>query len=117
VAGRVAALATGLPVLSAALLVVLGGLVAVDRRLPLALVAGVALVSGLLNGSFNGAALAGAGWSALAAAGIVCAVFVVVALVAGQVTTLRAAWTRVAVRVAGSWVAAIGLLMFGWAMR
>jgi hypothetical protein len=24
-------------------------------------------------------------------------------------------WARIAVRVAGSWIAAIGLLMFGWA--
>jgi hypothetical protein len=30
---------------------------------------------------------------------------------------LRAPWTRIAVRVAGSWIAAIGLLLAGWALR
>jgi len=33
------------------------------------------------------------------------------------VTTLRAGWTRIAVRVAGSWIAAAGLLMIGWLAR
>ena len=62
---------------------------AADRRLPLAFVAGAALTCGLLNGFFNGATLAGAGSSGLAAAGIGCGVFVIVALVAGQVAALR----------------------------
>ena len=39
------------------------------------------------------------------------------ALVSALVSVLRAAWLRIAVRVAGSWVAAIGLLMIGWAVR
>jgi hypothetical protein len=30
---------------------------------------------------------------------------------------VRAAWARVAVRVAGSWIAAAGLFMLGWAVR
>jgi urease accessory protein len=116
-AGRAIALSTGIPALSAMILIALGALVAADRRLPLALIAGAAMVCGLLHGCFNGTALGEAGLTALAAVGISCAVFVVVAIVAGQVTTLRAAWARIAVRVAGSWIAAIGLLMFGWAMR
>jgi hypothetical protein len=91
--------------------------VAADRRLPLALVAGAALTCGLLKGCFNGAALAGAGSSGLVAAGIGCAVFVIVALVAGQVAALEKEWPRIMVRVAGSWVGAIGLLMLGWAVR
>jgi urease accessory protein len=49
--------------------------------------------------------------------GIAAAVFVVVALVAAFVCRLRAPWTRIAVRVAGSWIAAIGLLLAGWALR
>jgi hypothetical protein len=31
--------------------------------------------------------------------------------------SLRAAWARIAVRVIGSWISAIGLLMPGWAYR
>lgn len=103
--------------LSAALLIALGALVAADRRLPLAFVAVAALTCGLLNGCFNGAALAGVGSNALAAAGIGCAVFVVVALVAGHVAALEKEWARIVVRMAGSWVGAIGLLMLGCAVR
>jgi urease accessory protein len=116
-AGRVTAASAGVPLLSAALLTALGALVAVGRRLPLALVAGAALTCGLLKGCFNGAALAGAGSGGLAAAGIACAVFVMVALVAGQVAALERDWARIMVRVAGSWIGAIGLLMLGWAVR
>jgi urease accessory protein len=36
--------------------------------------------------------------------------------VAGFVVSLRAPWTRIAVRVAGSWVAATGLLLLGWTL-
>jgi urease accessory protein len=117
VAGRMTGLFVGAPVLNAAMLFALGALVAADRRVPLALVAGLALMCGLVHGRFNGVELVGAGSSGLAIVGIVCAVFVVVALVAGQVVALRADWARVTVRVAGSWTAAIGLLMLGWAAR
>jgi len=43
--------------------------------------------------------------------------FVLVTLASALVVSLRKSWARIAVRVAGSWIAAIGLLMFGWAMR
>lgn len=116
-AGRMTTLSGGVPVVSAALLIALGALVAADRRLPQALVAGAALTCGLLNGCFYGAALAGTWSSGLAAAGSGCAVFVIVALVAGQVAALEKEWARIVVRVAGSWIGAVGLLMFGWAVR
>jgi urease accessory protein len=116
-AGRMNILPPGVLVVNAALLIALGILVAVDRRLSLALVAGAALTCGLVNGCFNGAELAGAGSSGMAAAGIVFGVFVIVALVAGQVATLEKEWARIMVRVAGSWIGAIGLLMLGWAAR
>jgi hydrogenase/urease accessory protein HupE len=116
-AGWLTELSTGLPVLSAVLLIVLGALVAADGRLPLAFLAGFALTCGLTQGCFNGAALAGVSSGSLAVVGIVCAVFVVVALVAGQVASLRVNGARIAVRVLGSWIGAIGLLMLGWAAR
>jgi hydrogenase/urease accessory protein HupE len=116
-AGRMTPPSAGVPVVSAALLIALGVLVAADRRLPLALVAGAALTCGLLKGCFNGAALAQAGSSGLVATGIGCAVFVIVALVAGQVAALDKEWPRIVVRVAGSWIGAIGLLMLGWTVR
>lgn len=116
-ASRMTTLSGGIPVVSAALLIALGALVALDRKLPLAIVGGATLTCGLLNGCFNGAALAGAGSSALVAVGIGCAVFVIVAIVAGQVSALEKEWARIVVRVAGSWVGAIGIFMLGWALR
>jgi urease accessory protein len=61
--------------------------------------------------------LAKAQSSGLVAAGIACAIFVVVSIFAGQVTSVRALWARIAVRVAGSWIAASGLFMLGWVVR
>jgi len=31
--------------------------------------------------------------------------------------SLRSGWQRIVIRVAGSWVAAIGLLLLGWSLR
>ncbi|MEK6197514.1 MAG: hypothetical protein N2B58_05005 [Desulfobacterales bacterium] len=39
------------------------------------------------------------------------------AIVSAFVVSLKLPWTRIAVRVAGSWVAAMGLLMIGWFFR
>jgi len=43
--------------------------------------------------------------------------FVIVALLAALVASLRVDVARIAVRVAGSWIAAIGLLLIGWQLR
>jgi hydrogenase/urease accessory protein HupE len=116
-AGQLTTLPAGVAAVSAGLLVGLGGLVAAGRRLPRALMIAAALTCGLILGSFNGAALAGSGSGSLAIVGIGCAVFVIVALVAGQAAALEKDWARIVVRVAGSWISAIGLLMLGWAAR
>lgn len=97
--------------------VLLGGLVAADARLPLAATTALAAVLGLTHGYLNGSALAQPGLGAVALLGIGAAVFTLVALAASFVVPLRAAWARVAVRVAGSWIAAIGLLLIGWGVR
>jgi urease accessory protein len=117
VAGLVVDLPLTLPAATAAAAIVLGALVAADLPLPLELVVALAIVLGLLNGGLNGSELEGARSSGLNMLGVACALFVVVALLAGQVASLRSAWARVVVRVAGSWVAAIGLFMLGWALR
>ena len=46
--------------------------------------------------------------------GISSMLFVLAAIAAALVISLSAAWTRVVVRVAGSWIVAVGLLMLGW---
>jgi urease accessory protein len=95
----------------------LGGLVAADARLRPGWVLGIALVLGALHGYLNGSAMAEAKLGILGLAGIVATLFVVVALAAALVVALRAPWTRIAVRVAGSWIAAAGLLLLGWSLR
>ncbi len=97
--------------------VLLGGLVASDARLPLGATTLLAALLGLGHGYLNGSALAQPGLGAVGLLGIAAAVFTLVALAASFVVTLRAVWARVVVRVAGSWIAAIGLLLIGWAMR
>lgn len=96
---------------------VLGVLVAADLRLSARVVTALALALGALHGGLNGAALAADGREASGLLGIAAALFVLSALVAAAVVALRAPWARIAVRVAGSWIAAIGLLLAGWALR
>ncbi len=96
---------------------VFGLLVALDARLPSLLVAALAAAAGLLHGFVNGSTLAPGGADALGLAGVVGTVFVIVALVSARVVSLRAAWSRIVVRVAGSWIAAAGMLMLGWLFR
>jgi urease accessory protein len=104
-------------VVTTASFLLLGGLVAADARLRLAWVGAIAIVLGLVHGYFNGSAMAAAKLGALGLVGIVSTVFVFVALAAALVVALRAPWTRIAVRVAGSWIAAAGLLLLGWSLR
>ena len=95
----------------------LGVLVAINKPLPMPLVVGLAALLGLLHGSLNGTELSSQHSIGLVTAGVATALFVLVALLAAQVTVIRATWMRVAVQVGGSWIAAAGLLMLGWAVR
>jgi hypothetical protein len=49
--------------------------------------------------------------------GMTIELFVLVTLLAAWVMSFRQPWTRVAARVAGSWIAAAGLLLLGWSLR
>ncbi len=97
--------------------ILLGLLVAADLRIADGAVAALAAALGLVHGFWNGPALAGGGPGALGLLGISAVAFVLVALASALVVSLKAPWTRIAVRVAGSWIAAIGLLLLGWAFR
>ncbi len=99
------------------LTILLGVLVAVDRAWSPGVVVVLASATGSSRGYGNGHELSTVPGGAVAMAGILCATFVVFSLLAGHVATVRAPWARIAVRVAGSWIAAIGLLMLGWAVR
>lgn len=95
----------------------LGGLVAAEARLRPSWVGGLAIVVGVLHGHLNGASMSQAKLGALGLVGIVATLFVLVALAAAAVVAIRVPWGRIAVRVAGSWIVAIGLLLLGWSLR
>jgi hydrogenase/urease accessory protein HupE len=91
----------------------LGALIAADLRMPAPIFTLLAMAVGAMHGFFNGIAMnGGPGVSGLL--GIAATLFVLVAIGSAVVVSLRTTWTRVAVRVAGSWIAAVGLLMLGW---
>ena len=97
-------------------LLVLGVLTAVDRKIaPLGIVA-LSLVLGLIHGWRNGAAIVDAEVSAVGLVGITAAVFVVATLVSALAAAANLTWSRVVMRVVGSWIGATGLLMAGWAL-
>ena len=104
----------GLPLLVVVSLVVPGVMVAFDLKLPAVLVAGLAGSYGALHGLLNGYALAETGAGVTALLGIVLTVFLTSLLIAAAIVPLQGIWSRIVVRVAGSWVAAVGILMFGW---
>jgi hydrogenase/urease accessory protein HupE len=81
------------------------------------MVAGLAIAAGGLHGYLNGSLAAVGGLRLSGVVGITAAVFVVAALAAALVVSLRREWTRIVIRVAGSWIAAIGLLLLGWSLR
>ena len=120
VAGRRSALSAKVSLpdsLSWVPLLVLGGLVAADVRLPAAATTALAAALGLFLGLANGYAMAQAGPGVRGVVGIVGAVFVVTTLGAACAVAWQSGWLRIAWRVAGSWIAASGLLLAGWTLR
>ena len=116
-AGLAASASNGSAIMSAVWLLVMGGLLALDAKLSLRLTTALAALIGLYHGFLNGAGLGLSFASAAALLGLIFAVFVLIALAAAFVVQLQAAWTRIAVRVAGSWIFASGLLLLGWSVR
>jgi urease accessory protein len=96
---------------------VFGGLVAANVELSVRSTSLLAALLGLLHGYLNGAGMRFTSSVVVAYLGLVTAIFVLVALVSAFVIRLRPAWAHIAVRVAGSWIVASGLLLLGWAAR
>jgi hypothetical protein len=90
-----------------------GLLVASDISLPVPAVGGLAAGLGAGLGALYGMASGGVSGTLAAAA----CVFVLMALMASVSLPLRRIQAVIAVRVAGSWTAALGLLMAGWFMH
>jgi hydrogenase/urease accessory protein HupE len=103
-----------LPWLTMLAFAVFGLLVAIDVRLPPATVAILAALYGLLQGLQNGSALASIGADLTALFGIVMTSLVLALLIAAAVVVLHAPWARILIRVAGSWLVAVGVMMLAF---
>jgi urease accessory protein len=115
--GLTAAATTGNAVLSSLWFLLLGGLVIADAKLPLSAMTALAALLGLVHGYLNGTGMGQSGFAVVTLFGLTSGVFVLIVLAAAFVVQLRAHWARIAIRVAGSWIAASGLLMLGWSFR
>lgn len=95
--------------------VALGGLVALARPLPAAALLGLGALFGLAHGYGNGLALPPGGNLLLFVAGVTTAGYVAITLTtaATRAFVQERFWAAIAVRAAGSWIAAIGIMMVG----
>ncbi len=105
------------PLASALTLVVVGSLAAWNPNIPDSAAGGVAIVLGGLHGYLNGSLAAAGGFGLPGILGVGTTAFVLAALISALAVGARAEWARIAMRVAGSWIGAIGILMSGWALR
>jgi hydrogenase/urease accessory protein HupE len=117
VLGLAAVMTQASPALSASWLLALGVLVALDARLSPTVITALAALLGLVHGYSNGSGMDMTRPVLIALVGLSATVFVAVALPAAAVIRFGDAWRQIAVRVAGSWIAASGLLLLGWALR
>jgi hydrogenase/urease accessory protein HupE len=116
-AGLGAAAVAGSGVVSAVWFLLVGGLVAADAKLSVRAMAALAAALGLYHGFLNGTGTGHSMSAAITVIGLVSAVFVLFALAAAFAVQLHQHWARIAIRVIGSWIAASGLLLLGWAIR
>lgn len=105
------------PAIVAMTLLLSGLLVCASPQVSLRAILPLVAAIGAVHGWLNGEALASTETSLLAGLGIVSAATVLGLLLSAASVSLTASWQRVAVRVAGSWIAAIGLLAIAWQFR
>jgi urease accessory protein len=94
--------------------ILFGGLVAAAWSLPMAFCCGIAAVFGLSHGFANGAGMIQQTKPYLYIPGVALAGLAVTAyglIVTDYLLRRKAGWIHIAVRVAGSWIAAIGMLV------
>ena len=98
--------------LEALAFILVGILVATDLKIPRSFILLLTLPLALLHGYLNGLVMkTGPGLPGLL--GITGALFVLLALVSALVLSLERYWMRIGVRVLGSWITAVGMLMIG----
>jgi len=104
------------PLMPALTLLMVGALVAADLKVVRHFVVIISAVLGFLQGYLNGVSFDATNGITLILLGTSIVAFVIVALGAGLVVGVQG-WRRIFVRVAGSWMAAIGILLAGWTIR
>jgi hypothetical protein len=102
---------------TAAAFLAIGGLLAANAELPRAASVAAAGALGVVRGFADLSGTSFSGGHLLTLAGMCASVFVVFALAASLTLPLKRFWMIVAVRVGGSWLAALGLLLAGWVWR
>lgn len=104
--------------LNLASFVVLGALVVLNVRLSAAAFMTLSAAIGLFHGYANAAEALGGNARLLYATGVMLSAYFVITLVtaAAHVLDIRAPWGRIALRAAGSWIAAIGLVFGGFTL-
>jgi urease accessory protein len=125
-AGLVLDLSFGLvsvrPAADAAMILVLGLLLAAATRIPTALLCALAFGLAVMHGAANAADLAPETNRLLFAAGLACAGYAAITLIMALTLTFRPdagpsiEWRGIAIRAFGGWIAAIGLMMVGFAL-
>jgi urease accessory protein len=91
-----------------------GALLASDWNLPVKIVMAIAAFFGLLLGFLNGIVMP---QGSIEMIGSATAAFIVAVFGAALAVALNHGWTRIAIRVAGSWLTALGLLALGWSLK
>jgi len=96
---------------------VLGLCIASTAKIAPSVLTGLAMLLGFFHGYLNGTGVSRFDDGTYFLLGLSLAVFVVLAIFSSFVIPLHKQWTLIVVRVAGSWIAAMGLLMLGWTFR
>ncbi len=93
--------------------IVLGALVAGAWHLPKNALIWLSIFFGLAQGYANGVDITNEVSASLFLLGVVASSVILIAFSAATVVSLKSDWQHVAVRVVGSWILAIGIMMFG----
>lgn len=102
---------------SGVILVVAGAAIAIHRPWPLTVLLPVEALAAVLLGLHDGREYRAASAGPLVLTGTTTALFVLFALVGAESAARRHPSFRLVLRIAGSWLTAIGLLMIGWSVR
>lgn len=102
--------------LGLALVAVTGLAVAAAARVPLAILLGITVLTGLLHGYQNGATMVASTDQFLFLCGMTTVGYVVITLATGSAVAFLhgvGGWGAIALRAGGSWVAAVGIMVLG----